>query len=407
MGTATTSAIVVSHDPGRWLTRCLTSILDQVNEVIVVDNGSRDAAATRTASRAGARTVRSDVNLGFAGGVNLGLRLATGDVIALLNDDAMADPNWIAVSKAQLACAPDIAAVVPKLLLADRYAEIRFDDVPRRVDGDPRALGRCLYDVTVAGTDRLADALGGLYHIETGPPGPPRWRWTNGYDPIYVPAPDTTTAVCCNGEPVEVSAVVDLINNAGSYLSTEGYGGDYGYETPDRGAFDRPRDCFGASGAALVTTADVLGRIGLFANSFFAYYEDTDWSWRAQLAGLRIRYEPGVTVRHLRGATAGGEGNPRVRFFAARNRLLMLARNAPIPVITTQLWAARHSKSWPLIRRSLVKRVPEALGQRQRLARRWRRSPEEVWRKWAGAGERWPRSGGDGDITHVPDAPSA
>jgi len=144
----------------------------------------------------------------------------------------------------------------------------------------------------------------------------------------------------------------------------------------------------------MVTTADTLARVGPFAGSFFAYYEDTDWSWRAQLGGMRIRYEPAAVVRHQRGATTGGEGNPRVRFFAARNRLLTLTRNAPPAVVAAQLRAAPRNGSWPLIRRSLVRRIPEGLAQRRHLARRWRRSPDDVWAEWAGVGERWPASGG-------------
>jgi hypothetical protein len=198
---------------------------------------------------------------------------------------------------------------------------------------------------------------------------------------------------------VEPLAIVDLVNNAGSYLSAEGYGGDYGYETPDRGAFDQARNCFAASGAALVTTADALQRIGPFATSFFAYYEDTDWSWRAQLHGMRIRYEPSAIVRHLRGATTGGQGNPRVRFFANRNRLLTLVRNAPGPVAAGQLRAARSAESWPVVRRSLLKRIPQAWVQRRQLARGWCRSSEDVWQQWAGVGEWWPPSGTDTDVT--------
>jgi GT2 family glycosyltransferase len=204
---------------------------------------------------------------------------------------------------------------------------------------------------------------------------------------------EVTAAVRCNGETVEVRALVDLVNNAGSYLSAEGYGGDYGYETPDCGAFNQPGDCFAASGAAMVTTADAVKRIGPFASSFFAYYEDTDWSWRAQLGGMRVRYEPGAVVRHLRGATTGGEWNPRVQFFAARNRLLTLTRNAPLPVLAAQLRAAPRDASWPLVWRSLLRRVPEALAQRRHLARNWRRPPEDVWAQWAGVNERWPATG--------------
>jgi GT2 family glycosyltransferase len=394
----TTSLVVVCHQPGAWLARCLASVLEQADEVVVVDNGSDDGLASRVAVEAGARAVRSPTNRGFAAGVNLGLASISGEVVALLNDDAFAGPNWIAASRAELESAPGVAAVVPKLLLAHAYGELRFDDAPSFVGGDHRPLGRCLHSLTVDGLDRLAEATGpGLHGLETGPPGPARWRWTSGPGPVYVPLPEGPdrpgTGICANGEPVEVRAVVDLVNNAGSYLSAEGYGGDYGYDTPDGGAFDQPRDCFAASGAALVTTAEALHRIGPFAGSFFAYYEDTDWSWRAQLAGLRIRYAPGAVVRHLRGATTGGERNHRVQFFAARNRLLTLSRNAPLPVLATQLRAAPRGGSWPLIRRSLVRRVPEALAQRRHLARGWHRSPDQVWAQWAGVGERWPRSG--------------
>jgi GT2 family glycosyltransferase len=395
---ATTSVVVVSHDPGSWLTGCLASVLGQADEVIVVDNGSDGSRVSRVASKAGARPLRSERNRGFAGGVNLGLGLATGDVVALLNDDAVPEANWIEISRAQLEPAADVAAVVPKLLLAHPYAEIRFDDAPHRVDGDPRPLGRCLFSLTVAGTDRLAEAVGpGLHRMETGPPGPLRWRWTSGPAPFYVPLPGGVPGpIHGDDEPVEAVDVVDLVNNAGSYLSQEGYGGDYGYDTPDRGAFDEPRDCFAASGAALVTTAETLRRIGPFADAFFAYYEDIDWSWRAQLQGMRIRYEPGTVVRHRRGATTGGEQNPRVRFFAARNRLLTLARNAPAPVVAAQLRATHRNGSSPALRRSLLKRLPEALVQRRQLARQWCRPPEDVWAQWAGVDERWSLSGTGG-----------
>ena len=146
--------VVVSHQPGEWLARCLSSIIEQADEVIVVDNGSDGSSATRVAAEAGARPVRSDRNRGFADGVNLGLSLARGDVIALLNDDAVAEGNWIEASLTQLEAA-GVAAVVPKLLLAHPYAEIRLDDVPYRVDGDPRPLGRRLHSLTVDGSDRL------------------------------------------------------------------------------------------------------------------------------------------------------------------------------------------------------------------------------------------------------------
>ena len=397
---AQTSVVVVSHDPGSWLATCLASVADQADEVLVVDNGSPDEGVSRIAKGVGARCVRSSVNTGFATGANLGVAQARGEIIALLNDDAVAGENWIDGSRAELERNGDIAAVIPKLLLARRYAEILFDDRPHWADGDPRPLGRRIFSITVGGTEQLPAAVGpGLHRPERGPAGQPNWRWTTGPEPIYVPLPDGDAIdLAVNGQTVEPRAVVDLVNNAGSYLSQLGYGGDYGNQTPDRGAFNRARDCFAASGAALVTTRDIIRRIGRFAGYFFLYYEDTDWSWRAQLAGMRIRYEPRLVVRHLKGATTGGERNARVQFCAARNRLLMLTRNAPLPIVARELRAASYQESWPLIRRSVVKRSPQALAQRWQLTRCWHRSPDEVWRQWAGVDERWPLSGAAEDV---------
>ncbi|HEY7948244.1 MAG TPA: glycosyltransferase, partial [Acidimicrobiales bacterium] len=86
------SVIVVSHRPGSWLADCLASALPQASEVILIDNGSAGEEASDIGRRSGATVVRSSRNLGFAGGVNLGLRHAHGEIVGLLNDDAVAGP---------------------------------------------------------------------------------------------------------------------------------------------------------------------------------------------------------------------------------------------------------------------------------------------------------------------------
>ncbi len=87
----------------------------------------------------------------------------------------------------------------------------------------------------------------------------------------------------------------------------------------------------------MVATAETFARIGGFAESYFAYYEDLDWCWRSRLAGLRCVYEPAGTVRHVGGVSTGGPSSDRVRYLAARNRMQTLARNAPLPLVWSQL----------------------------------------------------------------------
>ena len=389
-----TSVVVVSYQPGDWLERSLRSVLNQADEVIVVDNGSPGDEATAVATRLGARPVTLGRNTGFPAGVNAGLSVCRGEVVALLNDDAFAEADWLERSVAVLA-EPGIAAVTPKLLFVRRYLEIHLDQPPRFAPPDGRPLGQQVFALAVDGADVLADAWGPGIHELEAPPGSDPWRWTAGSGPIYVPLPlgADSAEVAVNGEPVPVGEAVVVVNNAGSYLSAEGYGGDFGYRAPDRGAFDDPADRFAACGAAMVVRRDTLARVGLFAGHFFAYYEDTDWCWRAQLSGLRIRYEPSAVVHHLAGATSGGPHQAWVRGLAARNRLAMLVRNAPPRVVARQLQRARRDPSWPGLRRSLGRALPRAAAERARLARRWSRSPRDVWDQWAGVGETWPGDG--------------
>ncbi len=84
--------IVVAYHGAEDLRRCLRSVVGAV-PVVVVDNSS-DPAVARVAEQAGARYVDSGANLGFAGGVNVGLRLVPDDAdVLLLNPDAVLTAN--------------------------------------------------------------------------------------------------------------------------------------------------------------------------------------------------------------------------------------------------------------------------------------------------------------------------
>ncbi|MGD0379664.1 MAG: glycosyltransferase family 2 protein [Acidimicrobiales bacterium] len=388
-----TSVVVVSYRPGNWLAECVTSVLSQAAEVVVVDNGSPGQEAASVASALGARVVHSSTNLGFAGGVDLGLRHARGTVIGLLNDDARAGPGWIDSARAVLAD-PDVAAVTPKVVLDAMFAEVLLDDDPWHAPGDARPLGRQLRSVTVGSTDVLEDVMGGGVHdteraVVDGEPS--RWRWTSGRRPFYVPVADSPVAddILVNGEPVPVRSTCRLVNHAGSYLEPHGVAGEYGLGAPDDGRFDHPAERFGFSGTAPVFRAETLRRLGGLAPQFFAYNEDTDWCLRARLAGLRILYDPGATVRHRLSATSEGPRSPLVRFLAQRNALLCLARNAPLDVARRRLWSALHDDPGPELRRAVLGKLPWALASRARMRRLWTTTPRQVWDRWAGADAVW------------------
>lgn len=92
------SVLIVAWNSEAELHRLLPPLLaelDDGDELIVVDNDSPDdsaAVAARLAPRA--QLVTMGRNLGFAGGVNVGATAATGDLLVILNPDAIPRPGW-------------------------------------------------------------------------------------------------------------------------------------------------------------------------------------------------------------------------------------------------------------------------------------------------------------------------
>lgn len=93
------SIVIVSLNGEKVLPICMNALF-KTNyknfEVILVDNGSTDRTSevVKTGWKE-VKIIRSEKNLGFAGGNNLGIRSAKGDCIVLLNDDTEVHPEWL------------------------------------------------------------------------------------------------------------------------------------------------------------------------------------------------------------------------------------------------------------------------------------------------------------------------
>lgn len=99
----TVSVIIPLWNGEKWIRPCLTALTSQAEtpafalEVIVVDNGSQDNAPDSiTQAFPAVHLIRNGQNRGFAGGCNVGLAEATGDVLVLLNQDTVVQPGWLA-----------------------------------------------------------------------------------------------------------------------------------------------------------------------------------------------------------------------------------------------------------------------------------------------------------------------
>jgi N-acetylglucosaminyl-diphospho-decaprenol L-rhamnosyltransferase len=114
------SAIIVTYNSGATIRACLEALAEQECEIVVVDNASADDTVQRVEEFIAwhpVRLIANQQNLGFAAAVNQGAREASGEVLLILNPDAIAEPGAVA---ALLRCM-DLtgAAVVGGALIGD------------------------------------------------------------------------------------------------------------------------------------------------------------------------------------------------------------------------------------------------------------------------------------------------
>jgi len=110
------------------------------------------------------------------------------------------------------------------------------------------------------------------------------------------------------------------INNAGSFPLTNGWVVDRGIYEKDKGQYDQVEEVFAACGAAMLCRRAMLEEVGGFDERLFAYFEDTDLSWRARLRGWKIVYTPYAVVYHEHCGTAR-EWSEFFAYNVIRNRL--------------------------------------------------------------------------------------
>lgn len=257
-------AIVVLNWNGLDDTRqCIESLYTQTYgdfAIVLVENGStepgtEEGMAELQQKHPSLRVIYNDQNLGFAGGVNTGIRYALEhdfEFVALFNNDAVADKNWL------------------------------------------REL------IATQNKHKSGITTGLLLHAD--------------------------------GE---------TIDSTGDWCSVWGLPFPRDRNKPRNEASKSGFVFSGSGGASLYSTA-MLREIGLFDEGFFAYYEDTDISFRAQLHGWKVYYTDKAVAYHEQGASSG-----RVPGFTVRqtfkNLPLFVAKNIPSSLlwkILPRFWLA-------------------------------------------------------------------
>jgi GT2 family glycosyltransferase len=81
------------------------------------------------------------------------------------------------------------------------------------------------------------------------------------------------------------------------------------------------------SWCAAFFNAKAIYKTGYLDESFFAYYEDIDWSCRARKNGFKTMVFPKVLVYHKCSQSSGGEFSPTVYFYLFRNRFIFILKH--------------------------------------------------------------------------------
>jgi GT2 family glycosyltransferase len=272
------SVVVVTWNGLDLTLRCLESLRNQRTddldvELIVVDNGSHDATADVVGTMGDVRLVALPTNTGFAGGVNAGIRASTGDVVVLLNNDAVARPDFL------------------RHLVAPFVGE-----EGARVGA---TTGRVILSGTFVRDDAAAAAL--VAHDGT--------RWAR--------VPDGSGS--------------SLLNSTGNEVTTSGNGRDRDWLSPADGP-QAPSDVFGFNGGCAALRRAALDDVGLLDDSLFMYYEDTDLSWRLRRRGWAVRHVHDAVTVHDHAASSG-VASPFFLDHNERNRLLVALTHAPWGVV--------------------------------------------------------------------------
>lgn len=114
------SVVVLSWNRRDDLRHCLDALATQTyraREVVVVDNGSGDGSANMVHDdHPNVRLIRLESNLGFAAANNLAIRATDAPYVVTLNNDAIAEPGWLAALVAVADGDPTLGSVASKMV---------------------------------------------------------------------------------------------------------------------------------------------------------------------------------------------------------------------------------------------------------------------------------------------------
>ena len=125
----------------------------------------------------------------------------------------------------------------------------------------------------------------------------------------------------------------ELIDGAGDGFPRKGKAFRIGHGVKYGPPFHRRRRVFGACAGAALYKKNLFEVVGLFDDDFFAYHEDADWNFRANLMGYQCFYIPEAVIYHVGSSTTGSLLNEFTIFYNIRNIINVIIKNMPTPLL--------------------------------------------------------------------------
>jgi GT2 family glycosyltransferase len=161
------SVVVVTWNRRNLLRSCLQSLtrqdLNQPFEVVVVDNGSDDGSPEMVLNEYGKGTkfnvelIRNPDNRGFCAANNQGFGASDSEFVALLNNDAEAEPDWLRKLASAFEGRPDVGMAASKILVHEDPR--RIDKAGHLIYPDGQNRGRGSGELDEGQYDRVEEIL--------------------------------------------------------------------------------------------------------------------------------------------------------------------------------------------------------------------------------------------------------
>lgn len=99
-----------------------------------------------------------------------------------------------------------------------------------------------------------------------------------------------------------------------------------GLNETDKGQYDKLQQVDYVSGAAFLIKTEVIKQIGLMDKTYFLYFEESDWTLRANQAGYKSLYVPTAKIWHKISRSGGGISKPVGLYYITRNRWIFMKK---------------------------------------------------------------------------------